>query len=83
MEPLAATAALQIHDDELVPAGERSAVYDRAIDQAQRYVMDTLFKPTLGTQPPAAPEAEEGGLATIGRAIKDVAGVFAIQHTLR
>lgn len=83
MEELAGSEALEIHVDELVPAGERSAVYDRALDQAQRYVMETLFKPTLGTQPPAAPEAEEGGLATIGRAIKDVAGVFAIQHTLR
>lgn len=83
MEELVGSEALEIHIDELVPAGERSAVYDRALDQAQRYVMETLFKPTLGTQPPADPAADEGGLATIGRAIKDVAGLFTIQHSLR
>ncbi|MEM7481951.1 MAG: hypothetical protein AAF481_12320 [Acidobacteriota bacterium] len=83
MEDLVQREAIEIHIDELVPADERSDVYDRAIAQAQRYVTDKLFKPSLGLSPPMDPAAEESGLATIGRAIKDIAGFFTINHSLR
>ncbi|MEM7052236.1 MAG: hypothetical protein AAF604_21395 [Acidobacteriota bacterium] len=83
MEDLVQRESIEIHIDELVPLGERSEVYDRALAQAQRYVTDKLFKPSLGLSPPMDPAAEESGLATIGRTIKDLAGFFTINHSLR
>lgn len=82
MEELVQREVLEIRIDELVPPGERAAVYDRVLEHAQRYVLEELFRPSLGSAPP--PDArEEGALATIGRAIKDLAGLFTINHTLR
>src|SRR5581483_2808911 len=69
-EQLVQDEAIAISVDELVPDADRDGVYQRALDQAQQYVLRELFKPSLGQAPP--PEDEDAdGLATIGRAIKD------------
>jgi hypothetical protein len=81
-EELVQNELLKISVDDLVPSGERDAVYQRALEEAQRYVLQELFKPSLGQAPP--PEDEEAeGLATIGRAIKDLAGFFSLTYSLR
>jgi hypothetical protein len=81
-EELVQNEAIRISVDDLVPAGERDGVYQRALDEAQRYVLQELFKPSLGQAPPPEDQAAEG-LATIGRAIKDLAGFFSLTYSLR
>jgi hypothetical protein len=82
VEELVHDEAIQIKVDELVPADEQSGAWQRALDQAQRYVIEELFKPTLGQAPPAE-DAHDDALATIGNTIKDLAGFFSITYTLR
>jgi hypothetical protein len=82
MEQLVRDELITISVDHLVPAAERNATYERALDQAQRYVLNTLFKPTLGQQPPAD-DGGDGPLETIGRTIKDIIGVFSFTYSLR
>jgi hypothetical protein len=82
VERLVHDELISIKVDELVPADERPGVYQQALDQAQRYVMEELFKPTLGQAPPAEDESADA-LATIGRAIKDIFGVFSFTFSLR
>lgn len=82
IEELVQHELLSIRVDELVPAGERAAAFDRALEQAQRYVLEELFQPSLGQAPPAE-DPDDDALATIGRAIKDVAGFFSLTYSLR
>ena len=49
----------------------------------QNYVVEQFFKPTLGAAPPPAGDSSDGPLATIGNAIKDVAGFFSVTYTLK
>ena len=51
--------------------------------EVQRYILDELFKPTLGVSPPPEDPGGTGALATIGRAIMDIAGFFAFTYSLR
>ncbi|MGH8531190.1 MAG: hypothetical protein ACREV1_00320 [Gammaproteobacteria bacterium] len=82
LEELIEQQAITINIDELVPEPERLETYRRALDQVQRYVLEELFKPSLGQAPP--PEGEnDSALATIGRAIKDIAGFFSLTYSLR
>ncbi|HYG65839.1 MAG TPA: hypothetical protein VEL74_24880, partial [Thermoanaerobaculia bacterium] len=46
------------------------------------YVLEELFEPSLGQAPPAE-DPDDDALATIGRAIKDVAGFFSLTYSLR
>jgi hypothetical protein len=82
VEELVHAEAISVEVDELVPPDERSAVYQRALDEIQRYVLEEMFRPTLGQAPPAE-DAGDDALATIGRAIKDLAGFFSITYSLR
>jgi hypothetical protein len=82
IEQLVHDEAIAISIDDLVPDADRDGVYQRALDQAQQYVLNELFKPSLGQAPPPADDGD-GGLATIGQAIKDVAGFFSITYSLR
>lgn len=82
IEALVRAEALRVEIDELVPAEERAEVFDRVIARVQDWVLDTLFKPTLGQAPPRADD-EGGTLATIGRAVKDILGVVTFTYSLR
>jgi hypothetical protein len=83
MERLVHDELITIHVDDLVPAGERNEVYDRALDQAQRYVLNRLFKPTLGQTPPPDDGGSDGPLQVIGRTLKDIVGLFSFTYSLR
>jgi hypothetical protein len=74
---------LSVEIDQLVPADEQPQAYQQAIDQVQRYILDELFKPTLGVSPPPEDPGGTGALATIGRAIMDIAGFFSFTYSLR
>ncbi len=82
IEDLVHSEAIQIKIDELVPEAERPTTYQHALDQVQSYVLNQFFKPTLGQAPPA-PDDSDGPLQTIGKTLKDVAGLFAITYSLR
>ena len=82
VENLVHDELITVDVDELVPEAERSDTDRRAIDEVQRYVLQQLFTPTLGQQPPP-PDAEADGLAAIGTAIKDIFGVFSMTYRLR
>lgn len=82
IEALVRAEALHIEIDELVPAAERAEVLDRVIARVQDWVLETLFKPTLGQAPPQ-PDDEGGLLATVGRAVKDILGVVTFTYSLR
>jgi len=41
-----------------------------------------FFKPTLGQQPPAGDDSD-GPLQTVGKTLKDIAGLFSINYSLR
>jgi hypothetical protein len=82
MESLVHEEWIKVTVDELVPQDDRTAVYQRAVDEMQRYVIEELFVPTLADAPPPLDDPD-GALATIGRAIKDVAGFFSITYSLR
>ena len=82
LEELVHAEAISVRIDELVPPDDQSAVYQRALEQVQRYIIEELFRPTLGQAPPAE-DAGDDALATIGRAIKDFAGFFSITYSLR
>jgi hypothetical protein len=82
VEQLVHDEAISISVDNLVPEAEQNGVYQRALDQAQQYVLRELFKPSLGQAPPPADDAS-GAMATIGRAIKDFAGFFSLTYSLR
>jgi hypothetical protein len=82
MEDLVHSEALQIKIDDLVPESDRLQVYQGALDQVQRYILNDFFKPTLG-QAPVAPDTGDGPLQTIGKVIKDVAGVLSFTYSLR
>jgi hypothetical protein len=74
---------LSVEIDQLVPADEQPQAYQQAIEQMQRYILDELFKPTLGVSPPPEDPGGTGALATIGRAIMDIAGFFSFTYSLR
>ena len=82
IEDLVHAEAIRMQIDDLVPESERSGVYQRTLDQVQRYILDQFFKPTLGQTPPA-PDSDDGPLQTIGSVIKDLVGIFAITYSLR
>lgn len=82
LEDLVNAQALQIKIDDLVPETDRLQVYHSALDQVQQYILNQFFKPTLG-QAPVAPNTGDGPLQTIGKVIKDVAGVFSFTYSLR
>jgi hypothetical protein len=82
IQELVQAQAITISIDDLVPDGDRDGVYQRALDEVQQYVLNELFKPSLGETAPPADDGD-GPLATIGKAIKDVAGFFAITYSLR
>lgn len=83
VQELVQRQAIQLSVDELVPADERPAVYDRVLARVQDYVLETLFKPTLGSASPPEPDAEGGAMATIGRLVKGITGVFGFTYSLR
>jgi hypothetical protein len=82
VEQLVHDEVIRVSVDDLVPDAEHAAVYQHALDQAQQYVLDTLFKPSLGQQPPPE-DSGSGPLAAIGTAIKDIAGFFSLTYSLR
>ena len=82
IEDLVHSEAIQIKIDELVPESERETTYQRALDQVQSYVLNQFFKPTLGQAPPP-PDDSDGPLQTIGKTLKDIAGLFSITYSLR
>lgn len=82
IEDLIHAEAIRMQIDDLVPESERSEVYQRTLDQVQRYILDKFFKPTLGQAPPASDDGD-GPLQTIGSVIKDVVGIFAVTYSLR
>ncbi len=82
LEDLVHAEAISIKVDDLVPSEERPAVFERALEQAQRYILEELFTPTLGQAPPPE-DGDDSALATIGRAIKDFAGFFSFTYSLR
>jgi hypothetical protein len=82
VEKLVHDEVIRIKVDELVQAEEQSATWQRAFEEAQRFVLEELFTPTLGQAPPAQ-DAETGALVTIGNAIKDIAGFFSFTYSLR
>jgi hypothetical protein len=81
IEDLIHSEAITVEVDQLVPPEEQDPTYQRALDQVQRYIVEELFKPTLGQQPPPA-DSSTGALATIGNAIKDFAGFFSFTYSL-
>jgi hypothetical protein len=81
IEELVHAEAITIAVDQLVPADQQDPAYQSALDQAQRYVLEQFFRPTLGQQPPP-PDSSSGALATIGSAIKDFAGFFSLTYSL-
>lgn len=83
IDQLVQNESLTVEIDQLVPPDEQPASYQQAIDQVQRYVLDELFTPTLGVAPPPADAGGGGALATIGHAIKDLAGFFSFTYSLR
>ena len=82
IEDLIHSEAIQVKIDELVPEAERPTTYQRALDQVQSYVLNQFFKPTLGQAPPA-PDDSDGPLQTIGKTLKDLAGLFSVTYSLR
>jgi hypothetical protein len=70
---------LKVTVDELVPDADRDGVYQRALDAAQQYVLDTLFTPTLG--PGAAPA--DSTASQVGQVIRDIYGLFTLTFSLR
>ncbi len=82
LQELVQRQAIEVSVDELVPAAERPAVYDRVLTRVQDYVLETLFKPTLDHAPPE-PDPEGGAIATLGRIIKGFTGVFGFTYSLR
>lgn len=81
LEDLVHAEAITVVVDQLVPPDQQDQTYQRALDQVQRYIVDQFFKPTLGQQPPP-PDSSTGPLATIGNAIKDIAGFFGVTYSL-
>lgn len=81
-EELVRAEVMKVEIDELVPAGEQEEVHRRALEDVQRYILQELFTPTLGTAPPP-PDPEGDALTTIGTAIKDIAGFFSFTFSLR
>lgn len=81
VEALVHAEAITIQVDELVPAAERDPTYDRALALAQRYVVEQLFKPTLGQAPPA--DESGGALAVIGGAVKGILGAITFTYSLK
>jgi hypothetical protein len=73
---------LKVAVDDFLPPDQKDDTYQRAVDHMQDYVLEQLFKPTLSTAPPPADPGGDG-MATIGNAIKDLAGFFSLTYTLR
>jgi hypothetical protein len=82
LEDLVHSEAIQIKVDDLIPDANKLSVYQQALDWVERYVVTQFFKPTLGQQPPAGDDSD-GPLQTIGKTLKDLAGLFSINYTLR
>ena len=69
--------------DDFLPPDQKDQTFQQAVDWMQNYVVEQFFKPTLGAAPPPAGDSSDGPLATIGNAIKDVAGFFSVTYTLK
>ena len=82
VQDLVHSEALSVTVDDFLLPDQKDDTYQRAVDQMQTYVIDQFFKPTLAQAPPP-PDSSGDGLATIGNAIKDIAGFFSITYTLR
>jgi len=74
--------AITVQVDDLVPPDQVPAVFDRAVDEVQRYVVQEFFKPSLTDAPPPD-AAADGPLAVIGNTVKDLAGMFSFTYSLR
>lgn len=83
VEDLVHSEALTITVDDFLPPDQKDQTFQKAVDWMQTYVVEQFFKPTLGTAPPPAGDAGDGPLATVGAAIKDVAGFFSITYSLK
>jgi hypothetical protein len=81
VDELVHAEVIKIEVDQLVPPDQQNPVYQGALDRVQRYVIEQMFKPTLGQAPPPA-DSSTGALATIGNAIKDIAGFFSLTYSL-
>jgi len=82
VQDLVHSEALSVAVDDFLPPDQKDDTYRRAVDQMQTYVLEQFFKPTLAQSPPP-PDSGTDGLATIGNAIKDIAGFFSITYALR
>ncbi len=82
-EDLIRRELLIIEVDDLVPPDEQLAVHRSAVAQAERYVLEKLFKPTLGQQPPADDPDGDSPLEIVGRALKDVVGLVSFEYSLK
>ncbi len=83
VQDLVHSEALAITVDDFLPPDQKDQTFQQAVDWMQNYVVEQFFKPTLGATPPPARDSGEGPLATIGNAIKDVAGFFSVAYTLK
>jgi hypothetical protein len=75
--------AIVVKVDDLVPVDQQPAMFQRALDEIQRYIIQDFFKPTLSDQPPADNSGSNSPLAMIGTTIKDLAGMFSLTYSLR
>jgi hypothetical protein len=83
VQDLVHSEALAITVDDFLPPDQKDQTFQQAVDWMQNYVVEQFFKPTLGTTPPPAGDSGDGPLATIGTAIKDVAGFFSVTYSLK
>ncbi len=83
IEKLKHDEKLQVSVDNLLPPDQQQPALQAAINTMQSYVIEKFFQPTLGTQPPADDGTNSGPLATIGNAIRDIAGFFTLNYTLK
>ena len=75
--------AIDVHIDDLVPPDQQPAMFQGALDEIQRYIVQDFFKPALSDAPPPDNTGSDGPLAVIGNTIKDLAGMFSLTYSLR
>ena len=77
MQDLVQQQAIRVTLDDLVPDADKDGVYQRALDQVQQYILDTLFTPTISQSPPQA-DTTHTGAAIVGSLI----GLFTVTYSL-
>lgn len=77
VQDLVQQQAIRITVDDLVPDADRDGIYQRALDQVQQYILDTLFTPTISQQPAPASNASPAV-----QLVSDLVGLFTLTYTL-